>query len=493
MLRGRAPALLIACTSALSPGCGETAPPGQGRGVLLIAIDGLRADHLSKWTEGRDTTSRLIDTLAKRGVSFSRAYSAAPQTIPAHAALLTGCDPYVSKRYRPQGVEPTAEILWRIPDPAPRLAREFLRHGYATAAFCDDPAISRLQGFALGFQTFVAREAGAEEQAGEPAAGVAAVGREFEQWLRQRSRGESWFAYLHLADLERTWRGIDPLRDTYFKPRPELSSVPPVGDAEHLFFAVPRNRWPGGLRTLGEYEAQYDGAIRQLDESLHRLLASLVRMGRRESTTVVVTGTYGMGFGEAGLILDHGTLADCDLHVPLVIWPSPFVPFEPGERDALASLLDVAPTLLDLEGLDVPPDMQGVSLARVVRDAREPSPRSWCFARAGFQEGIAVIGTEWRYERTLPWMASTPALSLSWYGGDPPDPPRAREVLAAQDAHGRPGPDIDPSSEPQVARTSRMASFDWIRRVEALRRQLQSREWLRGSVEDPAIDALLGR
>src|SRR5437879_2329332 len=61
--------------------------------IILISIDTLRADHLAAYGyKGLKTPA--IDMLAADGVVFERAYAHAPQTLPSHAALLTGRLPF---------------------------------------------------------------------------------------------------------------------------------------------------------------------------------------------------------------------------------------------------------------------------------------------------------------------------------------------------------------------------------------------------------------
>src|SRR5438067_13900193 len=57
--------------------------------IILISIDTLRADHLPPYGYTHVKTP-AIAALAADGVVFERAYSHAPQTLPAHAALLSG-------------------------------------------------------------------------------------------------------------------------------------------------------------------------------------------------------------------------------------------------------------------------------------------------------------------------------------------------------------------------------------------------------------------
>src|ERR671937_3233614 len=61
--------------------------------IIVISIDTLRADHLPAYGYKKVKTPAL-DALAADGVVFERAYSHAPQTLPAHAALLSGRLPF---------------------------------------------------------------------------------------------------------------------------------------------------------------------------------------------------------------------------------------------------------------------------------------------------------------------------------------------------------------------------------------------------------------
>lgn len=421
----------IACATALLllpalfGACGHKPSPGStGNGVLVIAIDALRADHLSFTGYDRRTTP-ILDGLAAQGVAFEETYTTSPEILTAHASLLTGCDPTIVRR------APFAdpESAWLvsdcyIPGEVPHLAQEFLSHGYRTAAFVDHPGISSFYGFGAGFQDFHGFRSEAVLQKSE--LGFQDVATKFLQWLTAQDASKDWFAYVHVNDLERIWRHPDPKWDTFFEPRPELSTVPPVAQEDRAFFAIPRARWSGGTLSLGEYEARYDGELRLLDSKLGRLLEGLRTKGRLSNTTVVVVGTYGIGFGESGLYLDSGTLADADLHVPLIIRPSPLLECRHGTKSAhLASTMDVAPTLLEMAKIPKPRGMHGLSQAAALR-GEGPAAREFAFASGGLQAGFSVIDSRWCYEHSSPGTLQMPALaagdtlpatlSLSWYG-----------------------------------------------------------------------------
>jgi len=411
---------------AVTPGC-TRAPAGKisvGSGVLVIAVDALRADHMHCFGYDRETTP-VIDGWAAQGTVFTQTFSPSPEMQGAHAAILTGTEPALSHQDLGRTDDPVARLSeWSLPQGVPRLAREFLAAGYTTAAFVDHFGLSDVYGYGSGFGDFQCFA----PDANESSVGYEAVASKLFAWLRERSKTEDWFAYVHVNDLERLWeKGSSEERfDTFFGPRPELDSVPPVAQAERSFFAIPRPRWRNATRTLGEYEALYDGALKRLDTKFGDLFAELRNRERLRNTTVVIVGTYGMGFGEAGLVLDSGTLSDVDLHVPLIIRPAPILNCRKEARsDALVSLCDLAPTLLDLARppLRKPPGMSGVSLAPILTGTGT-SPRELCFATGGLHSGYAVFDARWCFESIVPAGGGSAELARSWTGESVPAGPR---------------------------------------------------------------------
>lgn len=466
-------ALLCACRQ-------EPARRGEGRGVILIAVDALRADHLAG--QGYDrATMPALDALADAGLRFENHLSTAPWNLPAVASLLSGCDPYVSRRLLPAGLPRTLATRWSLPEQAPHLAQQFLISGWTTAAFVDHSDLSPLYGLGAGFQSWTST---ADLPPGE--VGLAALERPLVQWLRERGRDESWFAFVHSHDLERTWEANDPRWDTVFAPRPELSAVPPVGDAEHLFHAVSRARWSGGLSTLGEYRARYDGALLRLDGEIARLLDHLAQQGWLDDTSVCLVGTHGLGFGESGLWLDHGTLDEVDLAVPWILKPARGLGLAAPRRvGELSSTLDVAPTLLDLMGLDVPAAMHGASFLPFL-GGRARAPRDHLVARSAFQDGYAVLDARWRLELVQPWRVDEEILASSWYGHGPPFPEEVRVRLAPRP--GRGAPELDPSEREALIERLCALGRTWVRDVEGLRGSLQTVGWLNRAGYAPESD-----
>jgi arylsulfatase A-like enzyme len=66
-----------------------SAPPN----VVVITLDTVRRDHMGCYGYGRPTTPRM-DDLAGKGILYARAYCSSSWTIPTHASLFTGRNPF---------------------------------------------------------------------------------------------------------------------------------------------------------------------------------------------------------------------------------------------------------------------------------------------------------------------------------------------------------------------------------------------------------------
>ena len=116
-----------------------------------------------------------------------------------------------------------------------------------------------------------------------------------------------------------------------------------------------------------------------MDAQIGALLATLDERGRRENTLAVYLSDNGRPFPRA-----KGTLYDDGVRTPLVAsWPARIRPgtVYPG----LVSLIDLAPTVLDLAGLAVPPDMAGESFARALTDPSTPG-RTYVFSERNWHD-----------------------------------------------------------------------------------------------------------
>src|SRR5436190_18035153 len=105
--------------------------------IIVISIDTLRADHLPAYGYTKVRTP-AIDALAADGAVFEHAYSHAPQTLPAHASILSGRLPFET------GVRDNVGFTVK---PGERLLSQMLRErGFATAAVVSSFVLRRATG-----------------------------------------------------------------------------------------------------------------------------------------------------------------------------------------------------------------------------------------------------------------------------------------------------------------------------------------------------------
>ncbi len=127
-----------------------------------------------------------------------------------------------------------------------------------------------------------------------------------------------------------------------------------------------RNSWHGAgnaMDTPGGFEKMYRGyceSLLAIDESIGTIRDELNRLGLAENTLLVYHSDNGHLHGEHGLI-DKRVMYEPSIRVPLLM-ECPSLVSKPREVEAMATTLDVMPTLLDIAGAPVPDGLPGRSL-----------------------------------------------------------------------------------------------------------------------------------
>ena len=118
-------------------------------------------------------------------------------------------------------------------------------------------------------------------------------------------------------------------------------------------------------------QASYYAMIEQVDHEFGRLLDHLDELGERENTIVIFMSDHGEALCDHGLVLKGCRFFEGLVRVPLMIsWPARF---QRGlVSDALVELCDIAPTLYEALGYDVPENIQGRSLIPILTGAASP-------------------------------------------------------------------------------------------------------------------------
>ena len=120
------------------------------------------------------------------------------------------------------------------------------------------------------------------------------------------------------------------------------------------------------------YMRDYLKVVKSLDDNVGKLLDELEKEGLLENTLVVYASDQGFYMGEHGWF-DKRFMYEESMRTPLIMrLPKGFN--RRGDIPQLVQNIDYAPTFLDLAGLPIPDDMQGVSLLPLLRGE---NPADW--------------------------------------------------------------------------------------------------------------------
>jgi arylsulfatase A-like enzyme len=295
--------------------------------VVLLSLDAMRPDHMSAYGYRRPTTPNL-DAFTRGAARFTNAYCASPRSLRSFASLMVGRYPSMVQWGNDVQFPPLEEANLT-------LAEKLHEGGYFSAAMHDTSYFGHTAGFFQGFdQVF--------EQYGFDADDPAPTIQQITAFLRTRQQdGRPFLLWTHMMEPH------DPYRDR---------------TSPQEFGHTPMDR--------------YDEEIASADASLAPVLAQLDEISKERPLFVFVYADHGEAFGEHGVNHHSFDLHDEALRVPLLVRGPGVVP---GTRDALVSLMDIHPTVLNLARRPVASPVSGLSLVPLLArgDAQGLTPPGW--------------------------------------------------------------------------------------------------------------------
>lgn len=312
--------------------------------VVMIVVDTLRADRLGAYGNRRGLTP-FLDKMVEHAHVVERAYSAASWTSPSVASIFTSRFP------SQHGIIGFSAVL---ADHETTLAEVLHAAGYATAGFSANGLISKKSGFDQGFDTY--RAYLEMERFTRPARRADEITNEALHWLetmRQRDATKPVFLYLHYMEPHPPYAPPPELLQRLRGPNPlDVNAL----NLALVTFGPPATELMNDIRDV------YDAEVMAIDAALGRLVAALEHRGVDRHALLVMTADHGEELRDHGA-LGHGkTLYNEVTHVPLIVRT-------PGETrghviDRVISSIDIAPTVLDEAGIEIPSTFEGVSFAR---------------------------------------------------------------------------------------------------------------------------------
>ena len=311
--------------------------------ILVITVDALRADRLGCYGYDRETSPN-IDRLVNNGLLFERSWTPEPLTGPAMCSMVTGLPPHRHAASR-NGLRMKSGL-----DSMPKI---LARHGWRTGAFVGTWTLKN---------------------------NLTLLGEHFETY-GERLKRRRWFGILN---SEATCEDVtDDALDWLENSRRDSPEEPFFLWVHYIEPHAPYRFHEKYSERLGINDDKlrrtdrYDTEIAAVDESIGRLLAGVRESVHAANLIIVFTADHGESLGEHDY-WGHGRyLYEPSLRIPLgITWESEI---RPRKIATQANLLDLAPTLLDLAGVEVPEDLPGKNWAPTARGG-VPVPESLrCF------------------------------------------------------------------------------------------------------------------
>lgn len=382
--------------------------------ILWFCADQMRFDTIAALGNTHIHTPN-IDRLIGRGVAFKRCYAQNQLCTPSRASFLTGRYPAAHQVYRNGNAYfPNSEVLitkiladsgyecgliGKLHLSSASKLEERPDDGYQYFAWCQNPGWEKVPGSNAYWNWLRDKKNIDPENLFDktPTYLNRGVPAEFHQmaWcadmaieFMEKSRDRPWLLsinpfdphppfdpppeYLEKYDPERLppplFRESDITEQKKFANvrNQKSEAVNPVLTEEERIIYAPSPGDERGARPPERFDglavkAAYYAMIENLDHQFGRILDYLQANNLNRNTIIIFTSDHGELLGDHGLIYKGCRFFEGLIHVPLIIsWAGNYL--ENRHSMALVETIDIAPTLLQATGLDIPYFIQGRSL-----------------------------------------------------------------------------------------------------------------------------------
>lgn len=337
--------------------------------VLLVVVDTLGTEHLGLFNPKLTDTPNL-NRLAKNGVLFKRAYSAAPWTKPSIASIMTSLFPSEHKvnglnsLFRPE-LQTMAEL--------------FKAEGRPTAGFISHTLIDAKTGYNQGFDEYKIVKFKGNVHDSTTSHQVTDLALD---WLKRQgypastSDKKPFFMFLHYFDPHFNYQHHAEFDQTSGYKGPLTAGM----GLRALRRAIPTMTKSDIDFLVGLYHEE----IAYTDKHIGRLLDNLAASGLSKNTIVILTADHGEEFMRHGKIGHTATLFDELVHVPL-IFSLPGV-FGPKVVEESVTTIDILPTLFSIQSDSaVKPEWRGISLKPYLTGQGAPPKDRYFYSEVDFR------------------------------------------------------------------------------------------------------------
>jgi len=339
---------------------GKTGPKGAAPrkggsppNVIIYLVDALRADALGCYNPESRATPH-IDSFARTGVLFERAYSPASWTRASVASLFTGSYPPFHGAVGRRG------FLGAKPD---TLARALKKAGYRTEGYVTNGNVAGELGFDRGFDRYVYFPENPQEADvySSSESLLARIGPALEK-LEQ-----PFFLYIHQSDPHAPYTPPPGLAGKFIP-----SGARPISGGMEVFRKLVYRAVTPSRAQVEYLRGLYRAEVAAADAGFGKFLRMLEANGFYGNSIVFFISDHGEEFYRHKGFGHGGTLYEEQVRVPLIVRYPGGSPA--GRAKTPVSLVDIPPSLLDYLGLKRPEGMRGGNLEALAETGGSPPP-----------------------------------------------------------------------------------------------------------------------
>ncbi len=304
---------------------GDEAEAVRRPNFLFAIADDLSFAHLSAYG-CKAVQSPAFDTLARNGVLFHEAFAPAPQCSPCRAAILSGCNIW---QLREAGTHSSY-----FPNDIPVFTRKLEAQGYFVGYTGKPWAPGNWKD--AGWDRNPVGTAYNRLKLTPPATGISKTDytANFSEFLEKRPDGEPFFFWYGSHEPHLPYENGSGLKAGKSQDDVSLPAFLPDHEITRTDFL------------------DYAFEVEWFDRHLGAIVEKIKEAGELDNTIIIVTSDNGMPFPYAKAnVQEFGT------HVPLLFYGPEFFSGNRSSRE-LVSLIDIAPTLLEVAGA---PPITGIS------------------------------------------------------------------------------------------------------------------------------------
>ena len=415
----------------------------RNKAVFLITIDALRADHLISYGYHRNTAPNL-EKFAEKGLIFLNAITNGPESPTAFSAIFTSILPFLDGGYSPL---PSQKITF------PQLLKE---SGVSNYCIHSNPNLGRFFNYDRGFDVFLDGERYKREPNIDKNLGIKQLFsfyikkildykalseklmyrikrfNEIKAWIRNKiplltdillpftpiAYNAPYVSTKVISLLKKIkkpfflWAHFMDVHSPYNPPTQNLLNFRKddirISMREFLTKKVysQSNDIQITQEMIEDLQTLYDGEIHFVDELLGNVF-KLINLRYKNDCLIILTSDHGESFYEHRLFGHQGSVCEEVLKVPLIIIEMGKKSFRRKVYD-IVQLIDIAPTILEYFGLEIPENFQGRSLLPILKGKsieKEQIIFSECYQKNGLmkrnhKEGYILLSIRkegWKY------------------------------------------------------------------------------------------------